>query len=62
MEETKATRPSEAEILRDFERYRRMIVEWAGEFGLEPLNPSAPASADIDYVIQPVFHYEIHGT
>ena len=53
--------PDEAALLRDFERYRRLVDDWTRKFGLE--QPGCPRpDHDKEYIFEPAFHYEVHGT
>lgn len=53
--------PDEAELLRNFERYRRLVDHWTRKFGLE--QPGCPHTDHAnEYMVKPAFRYEVHGT
>ena len=62
MRKSQDNRPSEAECLRDFDRYGRMIDDWAKRFSIQPVDSAEPVLPNVDYALEPVFHHEIHST
>ncbi len=53
--------PDEADLLRHFVRYRRLVDDWTRKFGLEQ-SGRPDSGREIDYVLEAAFRYEIHST
>lgn len=55
--------PTEEELLRNFEAYRKLLQELEAQYQIFPQQPEPRREAvEPSYVVEPIFSYQLHAS